>query len=117
LLVGRSFCNDVTCFSNGYCNVRCLVETALWPLSFLLEVLGGIVSPRRTDHPCSLGLLVSYNSAVGPLAQARDKTRQEEEEEHADHNLRRVTIERRKKGLRSSTKIYFMRLKTETYLA
>ncbi len=56
-------------------------------------------------HPGSLGLLVSYDSAVGPLAQARDTAQQEEEEERADHNLRRVTIKRRKKGLRSSTKM------------
>jgi hypothetical protein len=41
---------------------------------------------------------------MGPLAQARDTARQEEEEELAYHNLRRVTIERRKKGLHSSTK-------------
>jgi hypothetical protein len=47
--------------------------------------------------------------AVGPFAQAIDKAQQEEEEEHADHNLRKVTFERRKKGLRSSTKMDFMR--------
>ncbi len=44
--IEQSSCDDVTCFSNRCCNVRCLVETALWPLSFLLEVLGGRVSPR-----------------------------------------------------------------------
>jgi hypothetical protein len=55
-------------------------------------------------HPGSLGLLVLYDSAIGPLAQARNKAEQEEEEELADHTLRRVTIERRKKRLRSSTK-------------
>jgi hypothetical protein len=43
--------------------------------------------------------------AVDPLVQARDTARQEEEEEHADHNLRKVTIKRRKKGLHSSTKM------------
>jgi hypothetical protein len=48
-------------------------------------------------------------SAIGPFAQARDTTQQEEEEEHADHNLRKVTFERRKKGLRSSTKMDFTR--------
>jgi hypothetical protein len=47
--------------------------------------------------------------AVGPLAQARDTARQEEEEERADHNLKKVTFKRRKKGLRSSTKRDFMR--------
>jgi hypothetical protein len=73
-----------------------------------LEFHGGRVSPRLMGHPSSLGLLVSYDSAIGPLAQARDTAQQEEEEEHADHNLRRVTIERRKKGLRSSTKMDFM---------
>ncbi len=51
----------------------------------------------------------SYKSAVGPYAQARDAAWQEEEEEHADPNLRQVTMERRKKGLHSSTKIDFMR--------
>ncbi len=55
--------------------------------------------------------------AVGPFAQARDAAQQEEEEEHADHNLRKVTIERRKKGLHSSIKMDFMRLRTDSYLA
>jgi hypothetical protein len=41
---------------------------------------------------------------------------QEEEEEHADPNLRKVTIERTNKGLRSSTKIKFMRLRNDSYL-
>jgi hypothetical protein len=68
-------------------------------------------------HPSSLGLLVSYDSAVGPLAQARDAAQRVEEDKHADHNLRRVTIERRKKGLCSSTEIDFMRLRTDFYLA
>jgi hypothetical protein len=48
-------------------------------------------------------------AAVCPFAQARDTAQQEEEEEHADHNLRKVTFKRRKKGLHSSTKMYFMR--------
>jgi hypothetical protein len=56
-------------------------------------------------HPGSLGLLVLYNSAVGPSAQARDTAQREEEEEHADHNLRKMTIKRRKKRLCSSTKM------------
>ncbi len=72
-----------------------------------LEFHGGRVSPRRKGHPSSLGLQVSYDSAIGPFAQARDAAGQEEEDEHADPNLRKVTIERRKKGLHSSTKIDF----------
>jgi hypothetical protein len=68
-------------------------------------------------HSGSLGLLVSFNSAVGPLAQARDAAQQEEEDERAYRNLRKVTIERRKKGLRSSTTMDFMRLRTDSYLA
>jgi hypothetical protein len=56
--------------------------------------------------------------AVGSFAQARDTARQEEEEkEHADQNLKRVTIKRRKKGLRSSTTMDFVRLRTNSYLA
>jgi hypothetical protein len=50
-----------------------------------------------------------YDCAVGPFAQARDAAQQVEEEESADHNLRKVTFKRRKKGLRSSTKMDFMR--------
>ncbi len=57
----------------------------------------------------SLGLLDSYNCAVGPFALARDTAQHEEEEERADHNLRKMTVERGKKGLRSSTKMDFMR--------
>jgi hypothetical protein len=59
----------------------------------------------------------SLEGAVGPFAQARDAAQQEEEEEHADYNLRKVTIKRRKKGLRSSTKMDFMRLRPDSYLA
>jgi hypothetical protein len=51
------------------------------------------------DHPGILGLLVSYDSAVGSFAQARDAAQQEEEEKRADLNLRKVTIKRRKKGV------------------
>ncbi len=58
-----------------------------------------------------------YDSAVGPLAQARDAAQREEEDECADHNLRKVTIKRKKKGLRSSTKMDFLRLRTDSYLA
>jgi hypothetical protein len=43
--------------------------------------------------------------AVGPSAQARDAASQEEEEKHADPNLRKVTMKRRKRGLHSSTKM------------
>ncbi len=42
----------------------------------------------------SLELLELINCAVGVSAQARDTARQEEEEEHADSNLRRVTDQR-----------------------
>ncbi len=56
-------------------------------------------------------------AAVGPSAQARDAAQWEEEEECADHNLRKVTIKRRRKGLRSSTKMDFMRLRNDFYLA
>ncbi len=46
LRVERNSCNDVTCFSNGFCDVvERLVETALRPLSFSWKVLGGRVSP------------------------------------------------------------------------
>jgi hypothetical protein len=42
--------DDVTCFSNGCCNiVGCLVGTALWLLSFAWKVLGGRVSPKKTQ--------------------------------------------------------------------
>jgi hypothetical protein len=60
-------------------------------------------------HPGSLGLLELYDCAVGLFAKARDTAQQEEEEERADHNLGNVTFNRRKKGLRSSTKMDFMR--------
>jgi hypothetical protein len=53
----------------------------------------------------------SKPSAVGLSAQARDTAQQEEEEEHAGSNLRRVTVLRRKKGLHSTTKRIFMRLR------
>jgi hypothetical protein len=44
--------NDITCFSNGCCNVvGHLVETAVQPLSFAWKVLGGRVSPRCKGHP------------------------------------------------------------------
>jgi hypothetical protein len=49
--VGQNSCNDITCFSNGCCDIGSLIETALWPMSFLLEVLEGRVSPRRKGHP------------------------------------------------------------------
>jgi hypothetical protein len=46
-----------------------------------------------------------------------DAAQQEEEEERADPNLRKVTIKRRKKGLGISTKMDFMRLRNGSYLA
>ena len=70
-----------------------------------LEFHRGRGTPRHKGHPGSLRLLVLYDSAIGPFAQARDAAQREEEEEHADHNLRKVTIKRRKKGLHSSTKM------------
>jgi hypothetical protein len=63
--------------------------------------------PNKLMQPC----------AVGPFAQARDAAQGEEEEEHADPNLRKVTIKRRKRGLRSSTKMDYMRLRNDSYLA
>ncbi len=47
------------------------METALRPLSFLLEVLGGRVSPRRKGHPkeeaYQEGLPESYDCVVSHL--------------------------------------------------
>jgi hypothetical protein len=59
----------------------------------------------------------AHHHAVGPFAQARDAAQQKEEEEHADHNLRKVTIKRRKKRLHSSIKTDIMRLRNGSYLA
>ncbi len=59
----------------------------------------------------------SYYVAIDPFAQARNAAQQEEEEEHADPNLRQVTIKRRTNGLRSSTEMDFMRLRNDSYLA
>ena len=47
-------------------------DSTSWPWSFLVEFLGGRVSPRRKGHPSSHGLLESYNCAVGPSAKAKD---------------------------------------------
>ncbi len=47
--------------------------------------------------------------AIDPFVQARDMAQWEEEEERADHNLRKVPFKRRKKGLHSSTNMDFMR--------
>jgi hypothetical protein len=82
-----------------------------------LDFHRGRVSPRRKGHPSSHGLQVLYYSAVGPSAQARDTARHEEEDEHADPNLRKVTIKRSKKGLRSSTKMDFYESRNQSYLA
>ncbi len=60
-------------------------------------------------HPGSLGQLESYDCAVGPFAHASDTAQKGEEEERADHNLRKVTFKRRNKGLCSRTKMNFMR--------
>ncbi len=71
----------------------CLVETALLDLEvswcrfseaeFLLDA-------RVTLS--SLGLLESIDCAVGLSAQARDTAQHDEKEEHAESNLRRVTV-------------------------
>jgi hypothetical protein len=58
-----------------------------------------------------------YDSAVGPFAQAKDAAQREEEEECADPNLRKVTIERRKKGLHSSTKNGFYEILTKSRMS
>ncbi len=50
-------------------------------------------------------------SAAGPFPQARDAAQWEEEEERANPNLKKVTIKRRKKRFRSSTKMNFMSLR------
>jgi hypothetical protein len=52
-----------------------------------------------------------YDSAVGSFAQARDAAQQEEEEEHTDFNLKKVTIKSSKRGVASSTNMDFMRLR------
>jgi hypothetical protein len=54
---------------------------------------------------------------IGPFSQAGDAAQQEEKEESADPNLRKVTIKRRKKRLHSITKMDFMRLRNGSYLA
>jgi hypothetical protein len=91
--LGWSSCNDVTYFSNGCCNVGCVVETALLGLEvswlrfseaeFPLNVRVGL---------SSLGLLESIGCAVNLSAQARDTAQQEEDEERAGSNLKRVTV-------------------------
>jgi hypothetical protein len=87
--VGQSSHHDVIYFSHGGCDVGCLVETAL---------LGLEVSRWRfseAEFPLDarvtlvvLDLLVLYESAVGPSAQARD-TGRSGEEERTDSNLRK----------------------------
>jgi hypothetical protein len=47
--------------------------------------------------------------AVGPFAQARDAARQEENEAHADPNLRKVTVREGKRGCIVAPKLIFMR--------
>jgi hypothetical protein len=75
------------------------------------------VPTRLKGHRSTHGLKLLYDSAIGPFLQARDAAQQEEEEECADPNLKKVTIERRKKGLPSSTKMDVMRLRNDSYLA
>ncbi len=60
--------------------------------------------------------MLLYNSAIGPFAQPRDAAQQVEEKEHAHPNLKEVTGERRKKGLRTSTKMDFLSLKKMSLL-
>ena len=64
-------------------------------------------------HPGSLGQLESYDCAVGPFAHASDTAQKGEEEERADINLRKVTIERRKKGLHRCTNMDFYEMLTK----
>ncbi len=76
-----------------------------------LELHRGRVSPRRKGHPSSLELLESYDWAVGPSVQARDTAQQEEEKERDVSDLRKVTIQRRKKRVCSSIKMDFYEIK------
>ncbi len=57
---------------------------------------------------------IGNGDAVGLSAQARDTAQQEEEQERANSNLRRVTVQRRKKELHSSTKKVLMRLRNDS---
>jgi hypothetical protein len=88
-----SSCNDVTYFSNGCCNVGCLKETALLGLkvSWLRFSEAEFPLDARVSLS-SLGLLESIGCAVNLSAHARDTAQQEEEEECAGSNLRRVTV-------------------------
>jgi hypothetical protein len=43
-------------------------------------------------HPGSLGLLVSFDSAIGSFAQAIDAEQQEEKEEHADSIWKKLRL-------------------------
>jgi hypothetical protein len=61
--------------------------------------------------------MVCYYSAVGTFTQARDAAQQEEEDEHADSNLRKVTIESMKKDVARSTKMDFISIRNDSYLA
>jgi hypothetical protein len=81
-----------------------------------MQELSLTTAPRSTTQiECASPMaatssIIRTNSlVVAPFAQARDAAQQEAEEEHADPNLRKVTIKRRKKGLRSSTNMDFMR--------
>jgi hypothetical protein len=50
-------------------------------------------------HLGSLGLQVLYDSVISLYAQARDAAQQEEEEEHADPNLRKGDYQEKDKGV------------------
>jgi hypothetical protein len=84
LLVNQKKIWFLTCFSNGCCNVvGGLVETALWPLSFAWKVLGGKVSPKKTQGSPQVvpgDTTESYDCAVGLLAPSQRYSMVEGEE-------------------------------------
>jgi hypothetical protein len=98
-------------------------------ISFVALILSLIISKQRVTSSVlpllteEAPLLVFYSSSYaqrleqGLSAQARDTAQKEEKEEHADFNLRKVAVQRRKKGLRSSTKRIFIRLRNDSKLA
>ncbi len=108
--VGPSSCNDVTYFSHRCCDVGFLVETAL--LNLEVSCWRFLEAEFPLDARVTLvvlELLVLYNSAIGPSAQARDTGRLGEEE-RADSNLRKMTILRRERWCCSFTKKEIMSL-------
>jgi hypothetical protein len=86
---------------------RCVQEIVGSLLYYAQVVDNKLLMALSAIAACQANATVT--TAVGPFAQARDTAQQEEEEEHADHNLRKVTFKKRKKGLCSSTKMDFMR--------